>query len=321
MIGKLKDIFGVKAPGNKRPRRARVNLQRRFNLLSETAGGSMSRVHRALDNQTGRVVCLKVQIPDKNAAAAARSAHSLRPPEGEIAIKIVHPNVVRTFDSGESTKGEHFVVMEFIDGVSLQYIRESRSATLAEKLELLAQSAEGLAAVHAAGFIHRDIGPKNFLINRDRQVKLIDFGLTVPNTPAFRRPGNRTGTLDYMAPELIRRESTDERLDIFSFGAMTFEFLTDKLPYDAAAGNSMSMMLQRMNQEPLDPAKAGTPLPDDLIALMRKLIARKKEERWPSAANLADAFRAIAESLEVKQTLPRGGAKKTAVRVRRSPPA
>jgi eukaryotic-like serine/threonine-protein kinase len=253
----------------------------------------MSRVHRAIDNQSGRVVCLKVQIPVKNAAAAARSSSENRPPEGEIGLKVVHPHVVRTFEHGDSTQGEHFVVMEFIEGVSLHYVREAREASLSERLELLAQAAEGLAAVHAHGYIHHDVGPKNFLVDRDRQVKLIDFGLAVPNTAAFRRPGNRTGTLQYMAPELVRREPTDERLDIFSFGAMAFELLTDRLPYDSNASNSMAMMMQRINQEPLDPAIANPELPTELTDLLRKLIARRKADRWPSMATVADALRKL----------------------------
>jgi serine/threonine protein kinase len=293
MLGKLKDLFGPKRPSGTKPRASRVNLQRRFTLVSLTAQGSMSRVHRAVDNKTGKTICLKVQIAEKNAAAAARSSQESRPPEGEIGVKIVHPHVVRTFEHGESTQGEHFVVMEYIDGVSLHFLREAHSTTLAEKVELLAQAAEGLAAVHAHGFIHHDIGPKNFLVDRNHQVKLIDFGLAVPNTPVFRRPGNRTGTLQYMAPELVRREPTDERIDIFSFGAMAYELLTDRLPYDSAAANSMTMMLQRINQEPLDPLRADPNLPRELGDLIRKLIARKKEDRWPSMSNVAEAFRNV----------------------------
>jgi len=301
MLGKLKEMFGGKDPAvpkaapaaAPKPRRSRVNLQRRFTLISQTGQGSMSLVHKALDNQQGRTVCLKVQIPDKNAAAAARTTKDSRPPEGEICSKIVHPHVVRTFDYGVSTRGEHFLVMEFIEGVSLKFIRETHSASLPQKLELLAQAAEGLAAVHAAGFIHHDIGPQNFLVDRDQQVKLIDFGLAVPNTPAFRRPGNRTGTLQYMAPELVRREATDERLDIFSFGAMAYEFLTDRLPYDSNQNNSMAMMLQRINSEPLDPAAANPRLSAEVCDLLRKLITRRKEDRWASMATLAEALRAI----------------------------
>jgi serine/threonine protein kinase len=291
MIARLKQMFGGGRSGS-RPRPAKVNLARRYTLVAETAQGSMSRVYRAVDNQSGLTVCLKVQIPAKNLAAAARADRSERPDEGEIASKVVHPNVVRTLEYGVSTRGEHFVVMEFIDGVSLQFLRETRAVPrLEEKLELLAQAAEGLAAVHAAGFIHHDINPRNFLINRDRQVKLIDFGLTVPNTPAFRRPGNRTGTLHYMAPELIRREPTDERLDIFAFGVLAFEFLTDQLPYDST--NSMAAMLQRINADPLDPAKAAPGLPTELHDLLRKLTARRKDDRWPRMATLADALRSI----------------------------
>ena len=195
----------------------------------------MSRVYRAIDNETGRTVCLKVQSREKNAAATARASDAEGPAaRGRDGDRIwCIPISSERSNMAPPTKGEHFLVMEFIDGVSLQYIRESRSARTAEKVELLAQAAEGLAAVHAAGFIHHDINPRNFLVNRDQQVKLIDFGLTVPNTPAFCRPGNRTGTVQYMAPELLRREPIDERIDMFAFGVLAFELLTDRLPYDA----------------------------------------------------------------------------------------
>jgi serine/threonine-protein kinase len=252
----------------------------------------MSRVFRAIDTQTGRTVCLKVQERDKNAAATARaSAKEARPLEGEMAIHLVHPHIVRTLEHGTSTQGEHFLVMEFIDGVSFEYIREARSARTAAKVELLAQAAEGLAAVHAAGYIHHDINSRNFLVDRDQQVKLIDFGLTIPNQPAFRRPGNRTGTLQYMAPELLRREPIDERIDIFAFGVLAFEFLTDRLPYDAT--NTTTMMLQRINSEPLDAAVVKPKLSAEICDLLRQLTARRKDQRWPTMSTLAEALRAV----------------------------
>jgi len=293
MLGKL---FGPEKPSGSKPRRGRVNLERRFTLISLTGQGSMSRVHKALDNEMGRTVCLKVQIREKNEAAAARaSREGQRPDEGEIASQITHPHVVRTFDYGESTKGEHFVVMEFIDGVSLQFVRESQGASLPRRLDVLIQAAEGLDAVHKAGFIHHDINPKNFLVDREDRAKLIDFGLAVPNTPAFRKPGNRTGTLQYMAPELIRREPTDERLDIFAFGAVAFEFMTGRLPYDSGAGgnNSLAMILQRINTDPLDPAEAGPTLPPALCAILRKSIARRKDDRYSSMADLIRDLQAL----------------------------
>jgi eukaryotic-like serine/threonine-protein kinase len=292
MLGKLKEIFGPGGSGPSKVSRRRVNLQRRFSIVAETARGSMSRIYRALDNETGRTVCLKVQSRAKNEAAASRtSAREARPLEGEMALHLVHPHIVRTFEHGTSTEGEHFLVMEFIDGVSLQFIRETRSARTAQKVELLAQAAEGLAVLHAAGFIHHDINPRNFLVDRAQHVKLIDFGLTVPNTPAFRRPGNRTGTLQYMAPELLRREPIDERIDVFAFGVMAFEFLTERLPYDA--NNSTALMLQRINTEPLDPAIVKPKLSDELCNVLRQLTARRKEQRWPSMSTLPEALRTI----------------------------
>jgi eukaryotic-like serine/threonine-protein kinase len=293
MLGKLKDLFGSKRPSGSAPRMKRVNVDRRFTLVSLTGQGSMSRVHKAVDNDNGRTVCLKVQHFEKQAAANARTTADLRPPEGLIAAKIIHPNVVRTYEYGLTSKGDHFIVMDFIDGFSLQFVRESRAADLARKLDLLAQAAAGLAAVHAAGYIHHDIGPKNFLITRENEVKLIDFGLAVPNTPAFRRPGNRTGTLQYMAPELIRRETIDERIDVFSFGVMAYEFLTDRLPYDANLTNSMAALLQRINSEPLDPVLANPNLPEEVSDLLRKLTTRRKEDRWPKMSTLEHALRSI----------------------------
>jgi serine/threonine protein kinase len=292
MLGRLKAIFGPASAGAPRAVRRRVNLQKRFSVVSETARGSMSKIFRALDNESGRTVCLKVQSPEKNKAAASRaSVQEVRPLEGEIALKFSHPHIVRTFEFGLSTRGEHFIVMEFIDGVSLQFIQQTRAAKIDEKVEMLAQCAEGLAAVHAAGFIHHDVNPRNFLVDREHRAKLIDFGLTVPNTPAFRRPGNRTGTLDYMAPELMKREAIDERIDVFAFGVVAFEFLTERLPYDA--NNPTHMMLQRINTDPLDPAVVEPRLPKELCQIIRQLMCKRVDQRWEKLATLPDALRNI----------------------------
>ncbi len=292
MLARLMEMFAAGPSSAGSVCRNRVNLQRRFTILADTSSqGSMSRVYKALDQETGRTICLKVQNREKNAAAARASREESRPHEGAIAIAVVHPHVVRTLEYGSTTRGEHYVVMEFIDGHSFQYLRDVKLGRTAQKVEWLAQAAEGLAAVHAAGFIHHDVNPRNFLLSREHQVKLIDFGLAVPNTPAFRGPGNRTGTLQYMAPELIRREPIDERIDIFSFGVMAFELLTDRLPYSATS--SSTTMLQRLNTEPLAASGVKPKLSDELCDLLRKLTARKLDDRWPSMATLPEFLRSI----------------------------
>lgn len=292
MLAKIKELFAPSGSSSPHGGSRRVSLEKRFSIVSESARGSMSKVFRALDNQTGKTVCLKVQSREKNEAARARaSSRERRPPEGEMAIQLVHPHIVRTFEHGTTNRGDHFMVMEYIDGVSFQFVRETRSARTAEKVELLAQAAEGLAAVHAAGFIHHDINPRNFLVNRDQQVKLIDFGLTVPNRPAFCGPGNRTGTVQYMAPELLRREAIDERIDIFAFGVLAFEFLTERLPYDAAT--NAAIMLQRINAEPLDPAVFRPQLSEELCGLLRQLTSKRRETRWAEMKALPEALRNV----------------------------
>ena len=304
MLAKLKEMFsgGGGSSSSTSVYRTRVNLQRRFAILADTSSqGSMSRVYKAVDQETGKTICLKVQNRDKNAAAAARASRTEpRPSEGSIAIQVDHPHVVRTFEYGETNNGEHYLIMEFVDGYSFQYLRDSKQGRTEQKVEWLAQAAEALAAVNAAGFIHHDINPRNFLLNRELNVKLIDFGLSIPNTPAFCGPGNRTGCLQYMAPELIRRESIDERIDVFSFGVVAFELLTDRLPYPAT--NSTATMLQRLNVEPLDPARVKPKLSDELCQILSQLTARKREDRWPAMANLAATLRAI----PAKRPRPKG---------------
>ncbi|WP_435017080.1 serine/threonine protein kinase [Tundrisphaera sp. TA3] len=283
MLGILKGLLGGAG---------RVNIERRFSILNETPQGSMSRVYRAIDKENGRTVCLKVQIPDRQSAAMSRAVSAERPSEGEIGMQIVHPNVVRTYEHGLTTNGEQFLAMEFIHGVSLKFVREATNLGLRGRVKVLAQAADGLAAVHAAGFIHHDINPNNFLVDRENNVKLIDFGLAVPNLPAFHRPGNRTGMLQYMAPELIRREPTNEKIDIFSFGVVAYELLTDKLPF-GGTGSSMAQMTQKMNSDAIDPALANPRLSEPLCEILRRTLARKAKDRWGTMAKLAEALREV----------------------------
>lgn len=298
-------LFGAKkptAPAVKRPapvKLKRANLGRRFTTISECGVGSMSRVYKALDNATGRVICLKVQDAAKTIAAIGRASNIGRLTEGEIGARIRHANVVQTFDYGLSTKGEYFLTMEFVEGVSLGAIREARSRDVAGKVGLLRQSAEGLAAIHEMGFIHHDFGPKNVMVSREGVAKIIDFGLAVPNTSQFRKPGNRTGTLNYMAPELLRRESTDERIDIFAFGVMTFELFAERLPYENVQGDQMTVLRLRMNAEPAKLSVAKPELPGTLLQLVDSMVTRRKEDRLKSMEPVIKGLKELEEELGV----------------------
>jgi serine/threonine protein kinase len=277
------------------PRMKRVNLARRFTVLAETSQGSMSHVSKALDNEQKRSVCLKVQNAAKTAEALARAVKEARPPEGAIGSAIRHKNVVLTYDYGLSTRKEHWLSMEFIEGVSLNEIRKIGARDLAGKLDLLIQTAEGLDAVHRCGFIHHDFGPKNVLVNRENVCKIIDFGLAVPDEPRFHRPGNRTGTLQYMAPELIRRETTDRRIDVFSFGVLAFEMLSNRMPYEMT-GDQMAMIRHRMNADPMRLAEVCPNLPADLSTVVDRTLSRRKEDRFATMGEVALALRSLADA-------------------------
>ena len=117
----------------------------------------------------------------------------------------MHSDIVKTLGSGISLDNKQFIVLEYLEGVGLNSLLVSRSPQLdGKRLGILTKMAEAIAAVHKAGFIHRDICPRNFMVSPDiSRVTLIDFGLTLPAKPEFMQPGNRTGTPNYMSPEIV----------------------------------------------------------------------------------------------------------------------
>ena len=211
----------------------RVNLSDRFQILSEAVNGTMSNFHRALDKKNNKMIGLKILDPEKTAAFESRFKLLKKPSEGEVGLALKHPRVVETFETGTLTDGRKFIVMEYIEGTGLNSLIKMGSKTLeGHRYLLILQMAEALEAVHKAGFIHRDICPRNFIVAADGlTLKLIDFGLTLPDEPAYRQPGNRTGTPLYLAPEIVRRKQTDQRVDIFAFGVTCYQLCTGDFPW------------------------------------------------------------------------------------------
>jgi len=269
MLTRLKSLLGM---GPKRD-----NLSR-FRILGQTGKGSMSRVLRAHDKSRDIEVAIKILDPNKLAKLVQRQAVK-RPPEGEIAGAFHHPNVVRTFEHGVNMEGHQFVVMEFIRGVGLNYLIETRSDKLeGQRVHLCRQAALGPAHIHDCNFIHRDICPRNIMVSEEGEPKIIDFGLTVPDEPEFKKPGNRTGTAAYMAPELIRRAVTDLRVDIFSFGVTMYETMTGELPWPGQ--ESLTVIVQHLNVEPTAPRELNPDITPEMEAIMLKALERHPDQRY-----------------------------------------
>ncbi len=268
----------------------KVELNKRFASLVRIGQGSMSKLFKAHDLQLGRTVALKILDKEKTDRLMARVFQGKKkPPEGEIAVSLRHPNVVVTYDHGVLTTDEQFLVMEYVDGVGLNVLIHTNDPYLqGRRIEILKKAGEGLAYIHEAGYIHRDFNPRNILISRDGSVKIIDFGLTVPNTPEFRAPGNRTGSKEYMAPELIRRQPTDERIDIFSFAVTAYELLTGHLPWEAH--DSQQALLARINLPPRDPRDYNPNLDEDLVRLLMRGMASNPQRRIRSMKEFVRAL-------------------------------
>jgi eukaryotic-like serine/threonine-protein kinase len=225
-----------------------------------------------------------------------------RPSEGFVALGLQHTHVVKTTEYGTTTEGEQFLVMEFIDGVGLSYLIDSQNDRMKQnRIWYMVQLGEAIDCLHQKNWIHRDICPRNVMITPDEQLKLIDFGLVVPNTPAFQAPGNRTGTPLYMAPELIKRLKTDERIDIFSYGVSCFEMYTQKMPWPP--GDTLEAIMQHINKPPRNIRELVPELDEQVAAAIMKGLAPDPDRRWQSARKMASEFRAAGERLGV---LPEG---------------
>ena len=282
----------------RKPKVEKVDVKRRFELHGRVGQGSMSKVWRATDSIGSKPVALKVLDKARLARLDNRfkSLGLKRPHEGEISLSLRHPNIVKTFEYGITTDDEEYLVMEFVDGVSLSYLVESQNTQMKKNcLWYCIQLGEALDAVHRAGYIHRDLCPRNVIVSNEYVVKLIDFGLVVPNTDPYKRPGNRTGTANYMAPELIKRQPTDERIDIFSYAVTCFEMFTKQLPWDS--GDTLESVLQHINSPPRDIKKYAPKLDDQVCQTIMKGLERDPRDRWQTVREMINELRSAAERL------------------------
>ncbi|GIW97614.1 MAG: serine/threonine protein kinase [Pirellulaceae bacterium] len=227
-----------------KPRR-KVDLDARFERLRTAVSGTMSKFYVARDRETNQIVGLKLCDVEKFKFFESRFKGMNKPPEGEIAVSMDHPNIIKTLEWGYSVHDEPYLVMEFIDGPGLNTLiqREERERLQGRCVNIIRQMAIALQYVHRKGYIHRDVCPRNFICTQDlTTVKLIDFGLTVPATEPFMRPGNRTGTPLYMAPEIVRRRQTDQRLDIFALGVSCYQLLTFTFPWPVSETSGIAAL-------------------------------------------------------------------------------
>jgi serine/threonine protein kinase len=255
----------------------RVDLWKRFERLRESTSGTMSAFYKVRDLKDGQIRGLKVIDLAKSAPVESRYRGLSKPTEGEIGLLVTGPHIARTLEWGESTSGDPFVLQEFVEGTVLHTVLSSKKPLPVERrLDLIRQAAGAIATVHDAGFVHRDICPRNFILRPDGALILFDFGLTVPDKPVFLQPGNRIGTPNYMAPEVVRRRQADKRLDTFSFGVTAYEIATLAAPWP----RGKTGMAALAHDSPPTPIEEHWPdIPPPLAAAIMDCLAAEPGKR------------------------------------------
>ena len=290
----------AKSKPKKRSKRDRLDVSARFELERQAFSGTMSKFRVAREIGTGKRLGIKFLNKEKTEHFEARFKGLNKPSEGEIGETINAVNserIIETFDYGLTTQQEPYILMEYVHGPGLSSLIHEKSELLdppGVRLNLIRQMAEALMDIHKAGFIHRDICPRNFICHHDvKWLKLIDFGLTVPDTASFRQPGNRTGTPLYMAPEIVRRRDTDQRVDIFSLGVTFFRLLTFEHPWSSGADTTGKAALAHDSFAPKDIRDLRPGIDEQLAKTVMKCIQPDRNKRPDKAESIVWALRKV----------------------------
>jgi eukaryotic-like serine/threonine-protein kinase len=258
--------------------------------------GSTGTVYLARDPGFDRRVAVK-QLTSDPADAPELRMRFLR--EAEAAGGLRHPNIVTVYDVGEDA-GQPYIAMEYVEGVDLEHIIHGREPYSIEwTLDVLRQVCDGLGHAHRNGIVHRDVKPANIRVTPAGEVKIMDFGLARLPSSTATKSGRLLGTVQYMAPEQVEGADVDGRADIFSVGAIAYELLAHRKPFQ---GDSLAaVMFQILHGAPDPAALPETAYSPGLERIILKALARDRTLRYPSLeamhADLASLVRAAAKVL------------------------
>jgi len=238
--------------------------------------GSMARIFKARHQETGRIVAVKVLKPEARKAIEKLESQFRDFTEGEITAAFEHPNVVKCYEHGRLGPVP-YLVLEYLEGMTLASLMAGGSQRLeGRRLDFLRQAAEGLAHVHQRRFIHHDFCPKNLFVTNQNVVKIIDFGLACPLMDRPRRCA-RMGTTEILAPEVLRREPCDHRIDIFAWGVVAYQVLSGHWPFESPDHHQTLNRILNVHPVPLGRRVDG--LPDEVADLVMRALAKEPNER------------------------------------------
>jgi serine/threonine protein kinase len=254
-----------------------------YTIVSELGRGGMGVVYKAHEESLNRIVALKVLgkhlSEDKSFVERFKR-------EAQSAAAMNHPNIVQVYSIDEFD-GQHCFAMEYVQGSSIQQlIKKTGQMDPVRAARLVLQAASGLGAAHGKGIYHRDIKPANLMVDESGLVKIADFGLALlaAGTTRLTSTGMFMGTPGYLSPEQCLSEDVDQRTDIYSLGVTLYEMLTGVTPLKA--DSPLALLRQIIDVEPRDVGELRPEVPESLRLILRKMMAKKPDERYPDCAAL-----------------------------------
>lgn len=265
-----------------------VEIAGRYRLEGRLGLGGMSTVHLALDTRLERKVAVKL-LAEHLAEDPTFVSRFKR--EAQAAARLVHPNIVQIFDSGEDERtGQYFIVMEYIEGKSCaEILRDDGWVEVEEAVSIIEQACEGLHYAHRHGVVHRDVKPGNLLRSREGEVKLADFGIAkATEQSSITQVGSVLGTAAYLAPEQARGEEAGPRADLYALGVVAYQLISGRLPYEAASLTELALKQQQEEPQPLDTLVAAvSPELSEAVAIALALDPR---DRYENARAMGEAM-------------------------------
>jgi serine/threonine-protein kinase len=263
--------------------------------------GAMGTVYAGWDALIEREVAIKtVRLPDPDDAEAQEELARFRR-GAQAAGRLSHPNLVGVYDYGEAD-GVAYIVMELIEGQTLKdAVADGHRMPVADILRIMGELLSGLAYAHGRGVIHRDVKPANVILTREGQAKLTDFGIARIESSSMTQAGTVLGTPAYMSPEQFTGQVVDARTDIYAAGVMFYQLLAGERPFE---GSPTAIMHKALTTRPPKPSDLSVTAPTALDAVVERAIARRPEDRYPTAAAFAEAITAAVRPAAVPPAIP-----------------